>query len=147
MSFSPDGRFLGVTYVDDEDSDHTVVLDNDGAVVADLPQLAIVGQAGLSWTGEHQLVAMDEYTEQRPAPIVLIDAATGDRQEIADRRPIGVLGSLDGRLVRPDGAERIVTTAFDGSDLRPLVDAGPGRAIRFFDAVPGALHINTSRPS
>jgi hypothetical protein len=34
---------------------------------------------------------------------------------------------------------QVVSTAFDGSYLRPVLEVGPDYSISFFDATPGAL--------
>jgi dipeptidyl aminopeptidase/acylaminoacyl peptidase len=143
VSWSPDGQFIGVTYVDDEDGDHTVVLDGDGEVLADLPGQSIIGISRLGWLDEHDLVLRHEYWEgPEPPPIVLVDPATGDQRQVTQPEDTGFRGVLDGRVLRPAGRGRIVSTAFDGSDPRAVVDAGPAYEIEFFDAVPGTLAIS-----
>jgi hypothetical protein len=141
LTWSPDGRFLAVNHLDPDDSEHTVVMDDAGTLVADLPETAIVGSSWRAWTGEHDLLLVAEVwgAQDGPLPIVLLDPASGDRREVRQRDESGVLGALDGRLLRPaDNGRRIESTAFDGSDPRPVVDAGPAQAVSFFDAVPGS---------
>jgi hypothetical protein len=140
VSFSPDGSFVGVTYVDPDDHDHTVVLDSDGIMVADLPDMAISGPSRLGWTGDHTLILEPEYWDSLdPQPIILVDAATGSRTETAQPEQTRVLGALDGRVIRLTASHRIVSTTFDGTDARPILDAGPDTTITFCDAIPGAL--------
>ena len=143
VSWSPDGGFLAVTYLDPDDSDHTVVVDGDGRLVADVPEMAIVGRSRLCWTSDHDLFVNYEFwgSPDVPRPVVLVDAATGERREIAQPWGLGVgsFGALDGRVLRLEDSRRVVSTAFDGSDPRPVLDVGPDHGITFMDARPGAL--------
>ncbi len=141
VSWSPDGGFLAVTYIDPEDADHTVVMDDAGTVVADIPQTAIAAGSRLGWTGDHDLLLDYEFWENDDVspPLVLADAATGARREVPQRDYSGVLGALDGRVLRFVKGGRVVSTALDGSDPQPVFDVGPDYEITFFDAIPGAL--------
>lgn len=141
VSWSPDSRFLAVTYLDPDDSDHTVVVDGEGRGVADLPEMAIIGRSRLSWSGDHDLLLAYEYWGHQdvPRPIVLADAETGEVREVAQRQRLGAFGALDGRVLRPIEGRKVVTTAFDGSDPQPVLDVGPDHHITFLDAIPGAL--------
>lgn len=141
VSWSPDGRLLAVSYVDPDDFDHTVVMNGEGTAVMDFPQMAICGGSRLGWTGDHDLLLIHESWEDLdvPQPIVLADPATGERREVAQPQDLGVFGALDGRVLRLGDEGRVVSTAFDGSDPRPVLDVGPDHAITFLDAIPGAL--------
>lgn len=143
VSWSPDGRFLAVSYLDPDDFDHTVVVDGEGRVVADVPEMAIVGRSRLCWTNDHDLVLNYEFwsSQDVPRPVVLADAATGERREIPQPQGLGLgsFGALDGRVLRLEDGRRVVSTAFDGSDPRPVLDVGPEHEITFLDAIPGVL--------
>jgi dipeptidyl aminopeptidase/acylaminoacyl peptidase len=144
VSWSPDGRLLAITYLTPDDHDRTVVVDGDGATVAEFRSLGVNGISGRCWTGEQELLLTHEYWEdqERPPPLTLIDPSTGRRREITPEREGGFLGALDGRLLRPtDDSRGIESTALDGSDPRPVVDVGSSHYLSFFDAIPGALAV------
>jgi hypothetical protein len=104
--------------------------------------MEIIGSSRLGWTGAHDLLLSHElWADQNvPEPLVLADPATGDRREIqTTTAETGVLGALDGRLLRTTGDAAIESTALDGSDPALVADPAPGHELAFFDAIPGAL--------
>ena len=146
-TWSPDGRFIAVTWVDADDHNHSAVLDDDGTLVVDLPEMDVLAGTRLAWTGDHGLLLLHEYWDHRdgPAPVVLLDPTTGDRRHIERPKGIGVLGALDGRLVQYSREGRIWSTAVDGSDPRTLLTFEADLHPTFLDATPGALDAHDVR--
>jgi dipeptidyl aminopeptidase/acylaminoacyl peptidase len=143
VTWSPDGAYVAVTYVTpDDDSFATAILYADGTVVAELPGMEILGGAGRAWLGGHELLMVDEFWDDGPAPIVVFDAATGNRREIPRTGYGPVLGTVDGRLLQLEDGEGVSSTTFDEADPRPLLPAGHGQEVLFFDALPGALGLS-----
>ena len=147
VTWSPDGLFIAVTWVDGDDFSHSAVVDRAGTVVADLPHLEVLGEARPAWTGDHELLLFHEYWDDDigPEPIVLLDPATGHQRQIECPGAGGVHGALDGRLLIPSPDGGIVSTAFDGSDPRTLVTFEADLHVTFFDATPGALDAHGPR--
>lgn len=95
--------------------------------MADLPAMAIAGTSRLGWTGDHDLILAHEFWGSLDVrqPFVLADPATRRAARGRTAARLGVFGALDGRVLRLTEGGRVVSTAFDGSDPRPLFDVGP----------------------
>lgn len=148
ITWSPDGRFLGVTYIDPaenpDDLYHSVVLDTAGAVVADHPETVICGRSRLSWHGDHELLMISDSWSDEVPPLVLVDPVTGNRREVRQPSSGDVIGVVGGRLLlRVSGSDgigtHVVVATDDGSDPRILLGPMPRQDISLLDATPGLL--------
>ncbi|WP_328953319.1 hypothetical protein [Kitasatospora purpeofusca] len=141
VAWSPDGSLLAVGFIDEEeDRTDTVVLSvADGSVLARYEGLGAPGSPNGVWTGERELLLIEEFSDETVPPLFLHDVATGAVRRF-DRAP-GQVGGVSavaaGRLVQrlPGG---LFGCALDGSDPRPVLGLPPTYEVGFFD-VSGAF--------
>ncbi|WP_093859034.1 hypothetical protein [Streptomyces sp. TLI_053] len=136
VAWSPDGTLLAVGFIDEEqDRTDTVVLSlADGSALARYEGLAALGSPNGAWTGERELLLVEEFSDESIPPLFLHDVATGGVRRF-DRVPEHVGGALAvaaGRLVQvlPGG---LFGCALDGTDPRPVLGLPPTYEVGFFD--------------
>lgn len=144
VAWSPDGSLLAVGFIDEEeDRTDTVVLSvADGSVLARYEGLGAPGSPNGVWTGERELLLIEEFSDETVPPLFLHDVATGAVRRF-DRAP-GQVGGVSavaaGRLVQrlPGG---LFGCALDGSDPAPCSDSPDvrGRVLRRERGVPAAV--------
>ncbi|MFJ6216130.1 TolB family protein [Streptomyces sp. NPDC092296] len=143
VSWSPDGRLLAVTYLADGEFAATAILEvADGRQLAFYDELLTLGSANGSWSDDRELVLVEEDPEEDVPPLFVRDVLSGGtvRHDWNSEQRGGVLAVWDGRLVHDKPGVGLCTTAFDGSDPRPLLRIDTtGWGIWFFDLAPGAL--------
>ncbi len=133
VSCSPGGDFIAATYVTPEDSFATVVLRRDGTPAVKLEGTEISGGSNRAWLDPHHLLVVEEYSDEDPWPIIVLDPATGRQRTLAPTRAGPILGTVGGRLLHRVDGEGVFTSDLDGSDLRPLLVVGPRYEVAFFD--------------
>ncbi|MFB8236595.1 WD40 repeat domain-containing protein [Kitasatospora purpeofusca] len=136
LAWSPDGALLAVGCIDEEeDRTDTVVLSlADGSVLARYEGLTALSSPNGAWTGERELLLVEEFPDESVPPLFLHDVATG-RVRRFDRVPGqvgGVSAVADGRLVQqlPGG---LFGCALDGTDPRLVLGLPPTYEVGFFD--------------
>ncbi|MDY0814123.1 hypothetical protein [Kitasatospora purpeofusca] len=136
VAWSPDGTLLAVGLVDEEeDRTDTVVLSlADGSVLARYEGLAALGSPNGAWTGERELLLVEEFSDESVPPLFLHDVATGGVRRF-DRVP-GQVGGVSAvaaeRLVQrlPGG---LFVGALDGTDSRSVLGLPSTYEVGFFD--------------
>jgi dipeptidyl aminopeptidase/acylaminoacyl peptidase len=143
VSWSPDGRLVAATYLDEETDDGeeyavTVVVDAAGARLARLHDANLLPASNGAWTRHGHLAVVDEETGN--LHLVTPDGSEGPAIRATD--PGHVRAVLGDRIV-VDGAapgRTVLTLAeLDGSGGRPLLALRPRAAVTFLDLAPAAL--------
>jgi hypothetical protein len=99
ITWSADGRFIAATYITDDDTDATIVLDNDGTTVGRFDRMEILPGSGCAWLNDHELLLVPEFWEGDGLPLAIVDVATGWQREHTLPEPCHCRGAIDGRLI------------------------------------------------
>ncbi|MFE7486349.1 hypothetical protein [Kitasatospora sp. NPDC057541] len=141
VAWSPDGGLVSVSYIDEEsDRTDTVVLSvADGSVLTRYDGLGTLGSPNGTWTGERELLLVEEFSEEDVPPLFLQDVATGAVRRFT--RAPGYVGGVPAvvgdRLVQRLSAG-LFDCALDGTDPHPVLVLPPAHEVGFFD-VSGAF--------